>query len=374
MPDVSEVIDDYSQALEQCRSTLHAEQQYTMDRMRREKSTPLRVRRKWTNYSTLSDEELIKHKESLLEGIFHDYITDKVRKSMSAEMSDTKTEVFLGDGRISGVTVYLPKPITTLLGTEQDSDYETARVYHHRIIDNALRSDLSRQARQYLDVCRHPYADVEQSADGLASDIAVKMRYVPLAVSAKESWIASALDSDIDDILEVFDSKASVDDLLDRDVQLAGKVLAEVEEPARALSLDWIREWTDEKRTDLYDEIVESINKYTPGLDPSEVEAQAKELSEELIGKQWSEEEEQHQKALDRLSAYFTKRPPSDDYASSVDLFPIVFEHNLKDDATGKERATDPNGVKTVLTTGGEGNRSLESFLPPAFSELLSQA
>jgi len=291
-----------------------------MDRMRREKSTPLRVRRKRTNYSTLSDEELAKHKESLLEGIFHDYITDKVRKSMSAEMSDTKTEVFLGDGRMSGVTVYIPKPITTLLGTEQDSDYETARVYHHRLIDNALRSDLSRQAEQYLDVCKHPYADVNQSAGGLASDLAFKMRYIPLAVSTKQSWIASALDSDINDILEVYDRKGSAADLLDREVQLTGEVLAEVQEPARALSLDWIREWTDEKRTALYDEIVKSINKDTPGLDPSEVEAQATELTDKLIGKQWSEEEEQHQKALDRLSAYFKAHPPSDAYASSVDL------------------------------------------------------
>jgi hypothetical protein len=369
MSDVSEIIDEFSQALEDSRATLAAEQLFT----RKVTSIPLRGHRKSTDYEALSDQELPEHKKSLLEGIFHDYTTNKVRGSMSAKISDVKTEAFLGDSRITGVTVYLPKPILTILGTEKYSDYESAKVYHHRMIDNTLRTALSRQATQFLDVGKYPYANVDQWADGLATDLATEFLHLPSTVSAKESWVTSASASDVDDILKVYDRRNATANPLYRENQRLGDVLAEVEGPARAMSLEFIESWTEEKRTDLHDEIVKSIKKEQLDLDPTQVDVQARELRYNLIMAQWSEEE-QHQKALDKLSAYFERHPPSADYASSVDLFPIVFGHNLKDDATDLERATDPNGIKTVLTTGGEGDWTLASFLPPPFSELLSDS
>lgn len=369
MSDVSEIIDEFSQALEDSRATLAAEQLFT----RKVTPIPLRVHRKSTDYGVLSDIELTEHKKSLLECIFQDYTTNRVRGSMSAKMSDVKTEAFLGDSRISGVTVYLPKPILTILGTEKYSDYETAKVYHHRMIDNTLRTAVSRQATQFLEGCKCPYANVDQWADGLATDLATKLLHLPSTVSDKESWVTSALASDIDDILKVYDRRNTTANPLYREDLQVGDVLAEVEEPARAMSLKFIESWTEENETDLYDEIVKSIKKKQPDLDPTQVDVQARELRYNLVMAQWSEEE-QHQKALDKLSAYFNIQPPSADYASSVDLFPIVFGHNLKDGATDMERATDPNGIKTVLTTGGEGDWTLESFLPPPFSELLSDS
>jgi hypothetical protein len=377
MSDLSEIIHSYSQALENSRATFHASERFRRDKRRREDSIPLRVYRKWTNYSDLGEDDLVEHKSSLLEGIFQKYTFKIVSERVSAEISDVKTEAFLGDGRITGVTVYIPNPILKLLGTVQSSDYDTAKMYHRRVTDNVLKSGLSRQAKQYLDRCTYPYANVGWSVHGLIGDLASKMRLSPSGVAAKKSWMEEAMKSTtagppIDDILKVYDACIFTPSPLDTEAQHVGSTLAQVEESGRALSLDWIQEWTDVKRTELYAQIVKSLQEDTPGIDPSDVEIQADKLTKELIDKEWSEDE-QHQKALDRLLGHFTEHAPPSDYASSVDLFPIVFGHNLKDHATGTMRATDPNGVKTVLTSGDERDWSLEAFLPPAFSELLSQ-
>jgi hypothetical protein len=200
----------------------------------------------------------------------------------------------------------------------------------------------------------------------------MKMQDLPSTVDAKESWVRDSMTANIYDVLGVFDRyKAAPNPLNAEDAQL-GDVLSEMTEPGSKMSLDWIRQREQEEKEYVHDEVVRFISEDTPGLDPSEVQAQASQRTAERISKQVSDEE-QHQEALDRLSTYFEENPPSADYASSVDLFPIVFEHNLKDYAIGEDRATDPNGVKTLLTTGGEGDWTLESFLPPTFSELLSQ-
>jgi hypothetical protein len=317
----------------------------------------------------LSDEDLAKHQESLLEGIFQDHISKRVCESISTKMSGVKTEAFLDNDNIGGLAVCLPEPLLALLGGDPD---ETAKAVHHRIIDSALESDLVYQAKQYLETCAYPYENVDQSASGLVVNLSMKMQDLPSTVDAKESWVRDSMTANIYDVLEVFDRYKAAPDPLDTEDAQLGDVVVEVTEPGSKMSLDWIRKREQEEKEYIYDEVVRFISEDTPGLDPSEVQAQASQRTAERTSKQVSDEE-QHQKALDRLTAYFEENPPPADYASSVDLFPIVFEHNLRDDATGKDRATDPNGVRTVLTTGGEGDWSLKAFLPPPFSELLSQ-
>lgn len=372
---MDDIIANYSQGLEDYHATLRACEEFARDRARIEGTLPLRVQRRRTDYSTLSADDLVKHKESLLEGIFNYHVGGKVRSRLSFETSEVKTAAFLGDPRMTGVTLYLPKPIVDFVDTAQGNDYETARTYHHNVIDDALQTDVFEQAKVIQDFSPYPYAFVDDTVTNLAGLLTTKMGTLAPVVSAKESFIASALTEDIQDILKVYDVMSqrleTANPMATQDSPV-GTVLAEVDEPATVLSLEWIEDWTNEKRAGLRSKVVDSINRDTPGIPSVQVDAQAERVTHGRVLSQW-DEEGQYQKTVDCIEAYFTENPPSDDHAATVDLFPIVFSLSLRDGARDGNRATDPNGVKTVLTTGGEEDWSLESFLPPSFGDLLSQ-
>jgi hypothetical protein len=376
MSELNNIIANYSHVLENSHATLRACEEFERDRARIENLIPLRVHRNRTEYSTLSAEDLVKHKESLLEGIFDDHVFGQVRSKLSYEASEVKTVAFLGDPRVTGVTLYLPKPIVKLVDTEEDNDYETARTYHHDIIDQTLETHLFTQAKVSQISADYPYSFLGDTVVNLVGLLTTKMRMLASVVSAKETFVASALENDIQDILKVYDgihqSLESARSMGMQDSQVEG-VLAEVDEPARAMSLEWIKDVTNEHRARLKSKVVDSINRDTPAMPQAQVNAQAEMMTQGRLHSQWSDEG-QYQKTVDCIEAYFTENPPSDDHAATVDLSPIIIGLSLRDGATDMNRATDPNGVKTVLTTGGEEDWSLESFLPPSFGELLSDS
>lgn len=374
MSELDDIIAKYSRVLENSHATLRACEEFERDRTRIENLIPLRVHRTRTDYSTLSAEDLVKHKESLLEGIFDDHVFGKVRSKLSYEASEVKTQAFLGDPRVTGVTLYLPKPIVKLVDTEEDNDYETARTDHHDKIDQTLETDLFTQAKVMQTSADYPYSFLGDTVVNLVGLLTTKMRMLASVVSAKETFVASALENDIQDILKVYDGihqSLESGSMGMRDSQVED-VLAEVDEPARPMSLEWIEDVTNENRARLKSKVVDSINRDTPGMPPVQVNARAEMMTQDRLHSQWSDEG-QYQKAVDCIQEHFTENSPSDDHAATVDLCPIILGLSLRDGATDMNRATDPNGVKTVLTTGGEEDWSLESFLPPSFGDLLSQ-
>lgn len=193
MSELNNIIANYSHVLENSHATLRACEEFERDRARIENLIPLRVHRNRTEYSTLSAEDLVKHKESLLEGIFDDHVFGQVRSKLSYEASEVKTVAFLGDPRVTGVTLYLPKPIVKLVDTEEDNDYETARTYHHDIIDQTLETHLFNQAEVSQTSADYPYSFLGDTVVNLVGLLTTKMRMLASVVSAKETFVASAL-------------------------------------------------------------------------------------------------------------------------------------------------------------------------------------
>jgi len=88
MSELNNIIANYSHVLENSHATLRACEEFERDRARIENLIPLRVHRNRTEYSTLSAEDLVKHKESLFEGIFDDHVFGQVRSKLSYEASE----------------------------------------------------------------------------------------------------------------------------------------------------------------------------------------------------------------------------------------------------------------------------------------------